>query len=98
MSYWWQSLSPITRLRMKGKTIVRFTQEGCQGRNEFQWAGKIEGFQWSEKRQCNEIVIRIIIHNKSYGDVRDNMDPEIFTYPLVNGDIQNVAGVWALFA
>lgn len=95
MGYWWKN--PLTRMSMKGKTILKFTGEGSQGRNEFDWAGKIIGFERSSNDKWDNIVIHIIIHNLSYGDARDNDNPEVFKYPLVNSDIQNVNGVWVLF-
>lgn len=96
MSYWWKN--PITRMRMIGKTIVRVSSEGCQSRNEFHWAGRVKGFKKNDKLNCTDIVIEIVIHNHYHTDARYKTEPEIYTYPLVNADIQNVKGVWVLFA
>lgn len=95
MKYWWQN--PFIKIRIKGKTILFFSGEGCQARNEFQWAGKVIGFEENKNLKCDDIVIEIMIHNFSYTDARDIKEKEIYKYPLVNADIQNVNGVWILF-
>lgn len=97
MSYWWQN--PITRLRMIGRTITRVSGEGCQDMNRLVWVGKVVRFERDRMgRQHDHIIIEIIVHDKSYRDARDQTIPELYSYPLVNADIQNVKGVWILYA
>lgn len=102
MSYWWKSLNTLKKLRMKGQPILKFTGEGSQARDEFNWVGIIQGFEDGTiyngtTKKVEYIVIKIIKHNFSYGDSRNKLAPELFKYPLVNADIQNVNGVWMLF-
>lgn len=94
-TYWWDD--PILRLGMIGKTIVKVTGEGCQGRNQIQWVGKVIGFNKNKKQEYHEIVIEIVLHDKSYTDARDGNEQEMFVYPLINNDIQNVKDVWILY-
>lgn len=97
--YWWQN--PIKLWKIIGKPILKVTGEGCQARNEFQWLGVVEKIQVTNRENRNklelEAVIRIVIHNHSYGDSRDSENKERITYPLVNSDIQFVDGVWILY-
>lgn len=81
---------------LKNQPILKIVGAGCQGRNEFQWLGKVKGFQYNTEGVC-EVIIEILIHNFSYGDNRNTEKPELYTYPLVNNDIQNVNGAWVLF-
>jgi hypothetical protein len=87
----------IKKYQLKGATIAKFNGEGCQGRGDFQWIGKVIGFRYNNEQAWEEVIIHIIKHNFSYCDARDEKQPEEYTYPLVNNDIQNVKGVWILF-
>lgn len=99
MGYWWQNL--LQRQFMKGKPIIKVVGEGCQSMNSIEWVGKITGFEKNERNNCDNIVIEVVLHNNSYGDSRDRertgAKKEIYTYPLVNADIQDVNGVWVLY-
>jgi hypothetical protein len=100
--YWWQSLNPLRKLGMKGQAILHCDSTGCQAMHDFKWMGKVVGFERGtiyngRDTPCEYIVIEILIHNHAYSDARDGKEPELYKYPLVNADIQNVKGVWVLF-
>lgn len=82
---------------MLGKPIIKVSGEGCQAISEFQWAGVVKGYRWVKDEGNFEIIIRIVKHNHSFGDARDEKEEEIYTYPMVNNDIQFVEGVWILY-
>lgn len=92
--YWWEN--PLIKQNIKGKPILKFTGEGCQSRDKFEWVGIVKGFEKNYNLKCINIIIGIVKYNSSYTDSRDGIE-EIYSYPLVNADIQNVNGVWILF-
>jgi hypothetical protein len=83
--------------RLRNQVIVKVTGEGCQAISEFQWVGKVKGFKWDKEEGNFDVIIRILKHHRSYGDARDEKEEEIYTYPMVNNDIQYVEGVWILY-
>jgi len=87
----------ILKLRLKNQIIVKFIGEGCQARDEFQWVGKVIGFEESELGY-DKVIIQIIKHNFSYTDSRDEKkEKEIYKAALVGGYIQYVDGLWIIF-
>ncbi len=101
---WWierQFRLAYLKRNLIGKSIAKFTGEGCQAMNKFQWLGKVIGFKKEDDMEC--VVIEILVHDCSYGDARDSKEPEIYSYPIATefqiiNDIQEVKGIWVLFA
>lgn len=88
----------LKKYKLKNQVIAKFSCEGCQGeRREFHWIGKVIGFQYNKEEKHTEVVIEIIQHNLNGWDARDTKEKELYTYPLVNNDIQYVSGIWILF-
>jgi hypothetical protein len=98
MAYWWQN--PLKKLGIKGQAILHCDSTGCQAIHDFKWLGKVIGFEKGTDGfhiNVEYIVIEILIHNHAYSDARKGGEPELYKYPLINTDIQNVKGVWVLF-
>lgn len=90
------------RKQLLNQPILKVVGEGCQAISEFQWIGKVIGFEEDKEKGWTVAVIKILKHNRSYGDARDAKEDEIYTYPIANkyymiNDIQNVDGVWILY-
>lgn len=93
----------IKMANLNGQPIIKFRGVGCMSYDEFEWVGKVVGFEGDKVR------IRIIKYSNSYGDIRDkhirNQDIDdnneedygIFKYPYMSSDIQCIDGVWVLY-
>ena len=87
----------ILKLRLINQIIVKFIGEGCQARDEFQWIGKVIGFETNDSGY-DVAIVKIIKHNFSYTDSRDKSnETEIYKFTLVGGYLQQVDGAWIIF-
>lgn len=81
----------LIKWKLKGQTVLKFEEVGCQARDEFEWVGKIIRFDG------DYVVVKIIKYNLSYTDIRDGWDHGTYKYNYRFGNVQRINGVLMIF-